>query len=72
MAHDPAAMAGGVEVEDMAFEAFVRKARDSMPEPALQDQVGRPPGPSAGDPGGAAALPGPPCGRSRAPKESPA
>ena len=46
MAHDPAAMAGGVEVEDMAFEAFVRKARDSMPEPALQDQVGRPPGPS--------------------------
>ena len=45
MAHDPAAMAGGVEVEDMAFEAFVRKARDSMPEPALQDQVS-PPGPA--------------------------
>ena len=50
MAHDPAAMAGGVEVEDMAFEAFVRKARDSRPEPALQDQVGRPPGPSGRDP----------------------
>ena len=42
MAHDPVAMG---EVEDVAFEAFVRKARDAMPEPALQDQVG-PPGPA--------------------------
>ena len=39
MAHDPVAMG---EVEDVAFEAFVRKARDAMPEPALQDQVGAP------------------------------